>query len=97
MASFSSFSVRIALLLLVFCLIGLQAADDLPDQTGGDICSGVPDPFGCPINCVQEDLVCGANGVTYSCGCDDAACNGVRVVKRGACDAGNAGSASVRG
>nr|VDD09159.1 unnamed protein product [Brassica oleracea] len=94
MASFSSFSVRIALLFLVFCLIGLQAADG---QAGGDICGGVPNPFACPINCVQEDLVCGANGVTYSCGCEDAACNGARVVKRGACDASNAGSDSVRG
>ncbi|CAH8314632.1 unnamed protein product [Eruca vesicaria subsp. sativa] len=91
MASFSSFSVRIALVFLVFCVIGLQAADDLPDQAGGDICGGIPIPGDfCPINCVQEDLVCGANGVTYSCGCEDAACNGVRVVKRGACDAGNA-------
>ncbi|KAJ4905212.1 hypothetical protein Rs2_19163 [Raphanus sativus] len=111
MASFSSFSVRIALLFLVFCLIGLQAADDLPEQTRGDVCSGVSDPGGCPINCFRADPVCGANGVsagfdpwqhgqmpwvikviktalngvTYSCGCPDAACHGVRVVKRGAC------------
>ncbi|KFK35383.1 hypothetical protein AALP_AA5G278200 [Arabis alpina] len=90
-------SLSLIILLCFFCLIGIQASDDLPDKSGGDICSGVADPGGCPINCFRADLVCGADGVTYSCGCPDAACHGARVVKRGACDAGNAASASVPG
>ncbi|CAA7030578.1 unnamed protein product [Microthlaspi erraticum] len=94
-----SSSLIIPFLLLGFCLIGLQAADDLPENSSGDVCPRVsnPDPGGCPINCFRADPVCGADGVTYVCGCLDAACHGARVVKTGACDAGNAGSASVPG
>ncbi|CAN1309637.1 hypothetical protein LINPERPRIM_LOCUS27755 [Linum perenne] len=50
-----------------------------------DPCEGVSPPFVCPINCFRYDPVCGANGVTYGCGCPDAACAGVRVVKLGPC------------
>ncbi|KAG6748301.1 hypothetical protein POTOM_048218 [Populus tomentosa] len=32
------------------------------------------------INCFRADPVCGANGVTYGCGCPEAACAHVRVV-----------------
>lgn len=39
----------------------------------------------CNIQCFVADPVCGANGVTYSCGCAEAHCNGVRVVKLGHC------------
>ncbi|CAN1309632.1 hypothetical protein LINPERPRIM_LOCUS27755 [Linum perenne] len=56
---------------------------------GDDTCKGYskPDPESCPctINCFRYDPVCGANGVTYGCGCPDAACAGVRVVKLGPC------------
>ncbi|CAN8267851.1 unnamed protein product [Cochlearia groenlandica] len=98
----SSLKLIISFVLLCICLIGSQASDDyLPDRStggGGDICGGFSDRDNCPINCFRADLVCGENGVTYSCGCPEAACNGVRVVKRGACDAaGNVGSASVPG
>ncbi|XP_010468997.1 PREDICTED: uncharacterized protein LOC104749120 [Camelina sativa] len=92
-----SLSLSIPFLFLAFCLIGLQAADDLPDRSGGGVCPGGSDPGGCPINCFRADPVCGADGVTYWCGCPDAACHGARVVKTGACDTGNAGSASVPG
>ncbi|KAL1206271.1 hypothetical protein V5N11_018699 [Cardamine amara subsp. amara] len=92
-----SLSLSIPFLVLVFCLIGLQAADDFPDKSGVDLCSGVSKSGGCTINCFRADPVCGADGVTYWCGCPDAACHGARVVKKGACDVGNAGSASVPG
>ncbi|WOH13989.1 hypothetical protein DCAR_0933504 [Daucus carota subsp. sativus] len=39
----------------------------------------------CNIQCFRADPVCGANGVTYTCGCAEAHCNGVRVVKLGPC------------
>ncbi|CAH8353419.1 unnamed protein product [Eruca vesicaria subsp. sativa] len=95
MPSFSS--IIPLLLLLLFCSIRIQAADDLPEKSSGDVCGTVSDPGGCPINCFRADPVCGADKVTYWCGCPDAACHGARVVKKGACDADNAGSASVPG
>lgn len=51
----------------------------------------------CPINCFRADPVCGVDGVTYWCGCPDAACAGVRVAKRGPCQVGNGGSGLVSG
>ncbi|KAK9048894.1 hypothetical protein SSX86_032140 [Deinandra increscens subsp. villosa] len=35
------------------------------------------------INCFRADPVCGENNVTYTCGCPDARCHCVRVVKLG--------------
>ncbi|XP_008783562.1 uncharacterized protein LOC103702780 [Phoenix dactylifera] len=51
----------------------------------------------CPINCFRADPVCGVDGVTYWCGCPEAACAGVRVAKRGPCQVGNGGSGLVSG
>ncbi|KAF9669162.1 hypothetical protein SADUNF_Sadunf14G0079300 [Salix dunnii] len=52
-----------------------------------DVCAGVerPDPetIPCTINCILPDPVCGTDGVTYTCGCLDAFCHGVDVVKKG--------------
>ncbi|CAA7401367.1 unnamed protein product [Spirodela intermedia] len=39
----------------------------------------------CNIQCLIYDPVCGVNGVTYGCGCPEANCHAVRVVKLGAC------------
>ncbi|CAA7401366.1 unnamed protein product [Spirodela intermedia] len=39
----------------------------------------------CNIQCLIYDPVCGVNGVTYGCGCPEANCYAVRVVKLGAC------------
>ncbi|KAF2315116.1 hypothetical protein GH714_038184 [Hevea brasiliensis] len=50
-------------------------------QGGG----ATPAPEECPIACFRPDPVCGANGVTYWCGCPDALCAGVPVVKFGEC------------
>jgi hypothetical protein len=40
----------------------------------------------CAIACLVPDPVCGEDGVTYVCGEEDAACNGVRVAFDGPCD-----------
>ncbi|CAL4973511.1 unnamed protein product [Urochloa decumbens] len=50
----------------------------------------------CPVRCFRPDPVCGADGVTYWCGCPEAACAGARVARRGYCEVG-AGSAPVSG
>ncbi|KAF8716792.1 hypothetical protein HU200_025885 [Digitaria exilis] len=50
----------------------------------------------CPVRCFRPDPVCGADGVTYWCGCPEAACAGARVARLGYCEVG-AGSAPVSG
>ena len=54
-------------------------------------------PSSCPGKCFRADPVCGADGVTYWCGCAEAACAGVEVAKLGFCEAGNGGSAAIPG
>ncbi|KAE8077586.1 hypothetical protein FH972_016138 [Carpinus fangiana] len=46
-------------------------------------------PASCPVNCFRPNPVCGIDGVTYWCGCPDAACAGTRVAKMGYCEVGN--------
>ena len=43
------------------------------------------------------DPVCGINGVTYWCRCDDALCSGTRAAKLGACEVGSGGSSFLFG
>ncbi|CAN8308800.1 unnamed protein product [Cochlearia groenlandica] len=55
-------------------------------------------PVSCPVKCFRADPVCGEDGVTYWCGCTDAMCNGVGVLKTGACDViGNGVGLSFQG
>ncbi|XP_073009062.1 uncharacterized protein [Typha latifolia] len=71
--------------------VGEEDDDPCPAQSDGGY------PISCPINCFRPDPVCGANGVTYWCGCPDAACAGVRVAKKGFCQVGNGGTGVVSG
>ncbi|KAJ6873145.1 hypothetical protein NC651_032112 [Populus alba x Populus x berolinensis] len=71
------------------CLMVLVFGLCLPKAQSQDVCAGVerPDPetIPCTINCFVPDPVCGTDGVTYTCGCLDAFCHGVDVVKEGEC------------
>ncbi|XP_010422708.1 PREDICTED: uncharacterized protein LOC104707944 [Camelina sativa] len=68
------------------------------DKNRGDFfCRGTVQPASCPVKCFRADPVCGEDSVTYWCGCSDALCHGVRVVKQGACDVGNGVGLSVPG
>ncbi|WJX67914.1 hypothetical protein P8452_52339 [Trifolium repens] len=60
------------------------------------LCSGTT-PSSCPSKCFRTDPVCGADGVTYWCGCAEAACAGAKVAKLGFCEVGNGGSATFPG
>ncbi|CAK7348593.1 unnamed protein product [Dovyalis caffra] len=75
-------SYLVMLLVLALCLAMAQAGRD-----GVNLCAGFAPPGSCirPINCFRPDPVCGANGVTYWCGCPEAACARVKIVKLGAC------------
>ncbi|KAE9615177.1 hypothetical protein Lal_00048102 [Lupinus albus] len=61
-----------------------------------NLCAGTSS-FSCPAKCFRTDPVCGVNGVTYWCGCAEAACAGVEVSKLGFCEIGNGGSSSLPG
>lgn len=72
------------------------------EQDNQEICPLTPrlvtdHHYSCPVKCFRPDPVCGVDGKTYWCGCADAGCAGVRVVKLGFCEVGNGGSAPVSG
>ncbi|KAM7463596.1 hypothetical protein LguiA_031717 [Lonicera macranthoides] len=94
---FSQFLFITAMLLLHFSsTVRSDFNPLLLPSDGGDLCSGVS-PSTCPVNCFRTDPVCGADGVTYWCGCADALCHGARVAKLGFCEVGNGGSGPVSG
>ncbi|XP_061339216.1 uncharacterized protein LOC133285914 [Gastrolobium bilobum] len=67
----------------------------LPSQ-GPSLCTRTT-PSSCPAKCFRTDPVCGVDGVTYWCGCAEAACAGAEVAKLGFCEVGNGGSAPLPG
>ncbi|KAI8565169.1 hypothetical protein RHMOL_Rhmol03G0240000 [Rhododendron molle] len=100
------FSVSLLVLVFVLCVrshpddssvIRLPGGDEASGGDGGDLCGGNETPASCPVNCFRTDPVCGADGVTYWCGCADARCAGTRVAKLGFCEVGNGGSGSLSG
>ncbi|CAI9767764.1 unnamed protein product [Fraxinus pennsylvanica] len=64
-------------------------------EEDGSLCSSNLKPDFCPVKCFRPDPVCGADGVTYWCGCADAHCAGTPVRKLGFCEVGNGGSSPV--
>ncbi|WOL10630.1 hypothetical protein Cni_G19389 [Canna indica] len=93
-------SPRLLALLLSLTLLFLLLPAARSDGTdAADLCDARSDggSASCPVNCFRPDPVCGANGVTYWCGCPEAACAGVRVSKMGPCQVGNGGSGLVSG
>jgi hypothetical protein len=70
-------------------LLAQTLGSPLSTAESGDPCAvSVSDAPSCPVRCFRTDPVCGADGVTYWCGCQDAACAGARVAKRGFCEVG---------
>ncbi len=91
-------------LLLAFCsavhsLPNVSRAIRLPTEPedGDGTCAGVSRPGSCPVSCFRTEPVCGVDGVTYWCGCEEAMCAGTRVAKLGFCEVGNGGSGSFPG
>ncbi|KAF7024285.1 hypothetical protein CFC21_036653 [Triticum aestivum] len=98
-ARFLLFAAALALLLLSPTL---AASDPAAEPCAAPLDAAPLDGGGggevalCPVRCFRPDPVCGADGVTYWCGCPEAACAGARVARRGYCEVG-AGSAPVSG
>ncbi|XP_020697820.1 uncharacterized protein LOC110110596 [Dendrobium catenatum] len=88
--SSAAFLSPVFFLLLTISFHLFAAQSEVLDSTGYGKDSLCPVPndgnMACPINCFRYEPVCGENGVTYGCGCLDAACAGVRVVKIGPCE-----------
>ncbi|XP_004503057.1 uncharacterized protein [Cicer arietinum] len=75
-----------------------SAAIRLPSEVSGEVnnvCAGAGAEAWCPVKCFRTDPVCGVDGVTYWCGCEEAACAGVKVGKMGYCEVGNGGLAPI--
>ncbi|XP_068647335.1 uncharacterized protein [Aristolochia californica] len=89
-------------LLFSFCLLSpvVGSRIDSPAvrllESEPDLCPGEAHGS-CPVNCFRPDPVCGANGITYWCGCPDAQCAGTRVVSLGPCEVQNGASGTVSG
>ncbi|KDP28384.1 hypothetical protein JCGZ_14155 [Jatropha curcas] len=86
MATFKNIAPLCMMMMMVVALLGPLFSMQVQAQ---NLCGGFdpPSPGDCagPINCFRPDPVCGANGVTYVCGCPEANCAGVPVVKLEAC------------
>ncbi|MFS7961603.1 hypothetical protein Hanom_Chr08g00717071 [Helianthus anomalus] len=73
--------------ILLFLLLLLTVAVAVTTARTTSLCSSSPvSPGSCSIRCFRADPVCGVNNVTYWCGCPEARCAGVRVVKLGPCE-----------
>ena len=69
----------------------------LPSDRHDSICARASPAPACPVTCFRPDPVCGEDGVTYWCGCPDAACHGVHVAKLGFCNVGSGGNGLLSG
>ncbi|ERN13609.1 hypothetical protein AMTRI_Chr06g177620 [Amborella trichopoda] len=105
LSSPSFFSVLLFLSLHACCLLAQPQLINLPSQrsndqstaSGSHLCPSNGEPPSCPVSCFSPDPVCGADGVTYWCGCADALCSGTTVAKLGYCEVGNGGNGAFSG
>ena len=75
-------------------MISLRLPSTSADRCSAQMESPLSRPM-CPVSCFRPDPVCGVDGVTYWCGCQEAQCAGVEVGKLGFCEVGNGGSAPL--
>ncbi|KAJ1686732.1 hypothetical protein LUZ63_018122 [Rhynchospora breviuscula] len=102
MASFPSYLLFLSLLLSFSFSQTLTLASSVEQLSlKTDPCPASSDGSGsgssCPVSCFRPDPVCGINGVTYWCGCAEAACAGVVVAKKGFCEVTDGGPGPVSG
>ncbi|KAK9204742.1 hypothetical protein WN943_015006 [Citrus x changshan-huyou] len=80
----------------IFSLSFWSFSTVVESHTAIDVCDSKHRPVSCPVKCFTTDPVCGMDGVTYWCGCDEARCAGATVAKKGFCQVGdNGGTASL--
>ncbi|CAM8999002.1 unnamed protein product [Rhodiola kirilowii] len=95
--STSIVSVAIFLIFLLSAAPSVKSDAELSTETAEPCAAHQTTSASCPIRCFRADPVCGVNGVTYWCGCPEAACEGVKVAKLGYCEVGNGGSGPMTG
>ncbi|KAG5050271.1 hypothetical protein JHK85_011374 [Glycine max] len=101
----SHFSV-VLIAVVALCVFPAATSDNvasavlgLPSHVAGEgknLCSGAA-PSSCPVKCFRTDPVCSVDGVTYWCGCSEAACASAQIAKLGFCEVGNGGSVPLSG
>ncbi|KAI3904511.1 hypothetical protein MKW98_014691 [Papaver atlanticum] len=99
------FSLLVIFIILCNCIPQIKSEKEdisllrLPSEEvfSSGVCEKSAVPNSCPVNCFRTDPVCGADGVTYWCGCADAYCAGTKVAKLGFCEVGNGGNGPVSG
>ncbi|KAI3918475.1 hypothetical protein MKX01_041795 [Papaver californicum] len=98
-------SLLVIFIILCSCISQIKSEKEdissirLPSEEvfSSGVCTKSAIPNSCPVNCFRTDPVCGADGVTYWCGCADAYCAGTKVAKLGFCEVGNGGNGPVSG
>ena len=103
---FTRFLAVITISFFTLCVFSIVQAEEesssvlrLPSEYSDgvpNLCAGT-EATSCPVKCFRTDPVCGVDGVTYWCGCAEAACAGTKVAKLGFCEVGNGGSAPLSG
>ncbi|KAK7317056.1 hypothetical protein RJT34_00972 [Clitoria ternatea] len=95
---FSAVFIAICVFPPVIAEYGSSSEIRLPSEVAGEknVCGNAV-PSSCPVNCFRADPVCSVDGVTYWCGCTEAACAGAQVAKLGFCEVWNDGSAALSG
>lgn len=95
--SFSRLSLSLFFLIISVFSLSLRSFPTVRSDSGLEMCGASSDDHlvsvsaSCPVKCFTTNPVCGANGVTYWCGCEEAKCAGARVAKMGFCEVGNNG------
>ncbi|KAM7265538.1 hypothetical protein ACFE04_003221 [Oxalis oulophora] len=70
----------VLLIVLVFHIAKVRSS-----SANMDLCAASKRPSACPVKCFSINPVCGENGVTYWCGCEEAICWRTKVAKLGFC------------
>ncbi|KAJ0045683.1 hypothetical protein Pint_05457 [Pistacia integerrima] len=89
--SFSRLSLSLFFLIISIFSLSLRSFPTGRYDSPLEMCDSSSDPSSCPVKCFTTNPVCGVDGVTYWCGCEEAKCAGAQVAKMGFCEVGNNG------
>lgn len=97
--SFSRLSLSLFFLIISVFSLSLRSFPTVRSDSPLEMCGSSSDyhvsvsvlSSSCPVKCFTTNPVCGVDGVTYWCGCEEAKCAGAQVAKMGFCEVGNNG------
>ncbi|KAJ0100832.1 hypothetical protein Patl1_05542 [Pistacia atlantica] len=89
--SFSRLSLSLFFLIISIFSLSLRSFPTVRYDSPLEMCDSFSSSSSCPVKCFTTNPVCGVDGVTYWCGCEEAKCAGAQVAKMGFCEVGNNG------